>query len=497
MSNNNHTKEDEQFRRVFNGQCDITEECLDIINNVNNNYPNTTDLRINSDEDILTNLAWRLLGGYIANNTHLIRIILEGPDLTDANMVTLFESYVSSSTLKVLGLFSSNIHIDGVRKMLPLLLNSPQLVELSINDNNDINTECFELLISTLHNTGIKRLTFTGCNITNISALETYNPPSLETLGLSGNYIGRVGCIGREGCIIISNLLQKEGSTLKSLYLNKTGMRDEETQLFATALKHNTKLESITLAHNNDITERGHVAFLKLLNDVSSIENTYHSNGTLKTCVFSSYLSYRNIRIRMGEKTEVLKLIEAACEDYRSTDPGRAKVIRSHLNSQTLKKLCNLQGIEYSYSNIFADIEPVLLPKVLALIGSEHGQSEFYTALIHTAPDLLSYIDRKAMIQDTMAKNTARAAVLAAEYERKMAEYERKIAALKTEMLTETSHITAENNGLSNRLALIDLGDIKQSATGEYNGDKGEVGGGVDRGNSNSKKRGRERKNEE
>ena len=123
MSNNNHTKEDEQFRRVFNGQCDITEECLDIINNVNNNYPNTTDLRINSDEDILTNLAWRLLGGYIANNTHLIRIILEGPDLTDANMVTLFESYVSSSTLKVLGLFSSNIHIDGVRKMLPLLLN--------------------------------------------------------------------------------------------------------------------------------------------------------------------------------------------------------------------------------------------------------------------------------------------------------------------------------------------------------------------------------------
>ena len=59
-----------------------------------------------------------------------------------------------------------------------------------------------------------------------------------------------------------------------------------------------------------------------------------------------------------------------------------------------------------------------------------------------------------------MTKNTARAAALTAECERK-------IAALKNQLLSETSHITAENNGLSNRLALIELGDIKQSAVGE------------------------------
>ena len=162
--------------------------------------------------------------------------------------------------------------------------------------------------------------------------------------------------------------MQKEGSTLRGVYLNNTGMGDEEAELLVTSLKHNTKLELITLAHNEGITERGHVAFLKLLNDVSSIESTYHSNSTLTTCIVSSYSSYSEVR--RGEKTEVLKLIEAACNDNRSIDAGKAKVIRSHLNSQTLKRLCNLQGIEYSYSNIFADIEPVLLPEVLALIGS-------------------------------------------------------------------------------------------------------------------------------
>ena len=139
---------------------------------------------------------------------------------------------------------------------------------------------------------------------------------------------------------------------------------------------------------------------------------------------------------------------------------GRAKVIKYQLNSQTLKELCHLQGVEYIPGNIFSDIEPVLLPKILALIGSEHGQSELYTALVHTAPHLLSYIDRKALINNEMEKVEARGAA-------KVAEYERIIAALKTEMLTQKAD-------LSRRLAMIGLGDIKQSAF-EEGYDKGVV----------------------
>jgi len=479
MSNNNHIEEDEQFRRVFNGECDISEECLDTIRDVKNNYPTTTNLYIDSNEDILTELAWRVLGGYIANNTHLTQIVLEGPGLIS----TLFESFVRSSSIKLLLLDDNRFGLYGVQQMLPLLLNSPQLAELSINNNNNINTECFEILVSTLNNnTCIKRLTFGGCNITNITVLETYN---LQKLNLNCNNIGR------EGIITISNILQKEGSTLQRVYLNNTGMGDEEAELLATTLKNNTKLEAITLANNEGITERGCAAFLKLLNDVSSIESTYHSNSTLTTCIVST-IQYdraemsREISLFQGRGT--LILIEEACNDNQKIDAGKAKVIRSHLNSQTLKRLCNLQGIEYSYSNIFADVEPFLLPRILALIGDRHGHSELYTALIQTAPDLMSYLDRKALIRDTMAMNTARATALASDYESKVAEYqaeferkmaalkidhEGKTAALKTEFIGQTTRLTTENNELSNRLALIDLGDIKHSSAGECNGGKG------------------------
>lgn len=178
---------------------------------------------------------------------------------------------------------------------------------------------------------------------------------------------------------------------------------------------------------------------------------------------------------------------------------GRAKVIEYQLNSQKRKVLCQLQGIDFSYSNIFADIDPILLPNIIALIGDRHGQSELYTALIPTAPDLLSYIDRKALIDRTLAKNEAKAAVLShdcaqkvTKYEQKVEEYkkkyEKKMAALKTELLCETSRLTAENNELIDRRALIDVGDRNQAAArAKGDGCAAAGGGGVSRG----KKRGR------
>jgi len=74
-------------------------------------------------------------------------------------------------------------------------------------------------------------------------------------------------------------------------------------------------------------------------------------------------------------------------------------VIEYQLNSQKRKEQCRLQGIECSFiGNLFADIEPILMPNILALVGEEHGQNELYNTLLPTAPDLLSYIDRKVLL---------------------------------------------------------------------------------------------------
>ena len=72
-----------------------------------------------------------------------------------------------------------------------------------------------------------------------------------------------------------------------------------------------------------------------------------------------------------------------------------------------------MQGIEYtSIGSLFADINPKLLPDILALIGGNHGQSELYTALIQMVPDLLSCIDRNAMIKNEMTRNSLQMAEL-------------------------------------------------------------------------------------
>ena len=117
------------------------------------------------------------------------------------------------------------------------------------------------------------------------------------------------------------------------------------------------------------------------------------------------------------------------------------------------------------------------MPQILALIGDRHGQSELYTALIPTAPDLLSYIDRRAILNDVLAKNTARETSLSKEYKHKLAEcqaeYERKMASLKTEYSYETSRLTAHNVEVNNRLELIDLGDKKQLLGGKGEGNEG------------------------
>jgi len=272
-----------------------------------------------------------------------------------------------------------------------------------LSSNNNLNSECFEVFVSALNGKSFTELYLYHCNIKDISALETCSLPNLKLLVLSGNNISK------EGCITLSHLLHKEDTSLTTLYLDDTGINDEGAEVIAASIKHNTVLKGLNLKDNN-ISEEGCVAFLKLVADVSSIESTYNSNHTLTDCSFIRHA---------GNPNEIQSLINSACKinlnkQYESShSAGRAKVIENQLNSQNRKKLCRLQGIEYTSGSIFADVDPILLPKILALIRERHGHSELYTALIPAAPDLLSYNDRKALIDDELAKNMTQVTELA------------------------------------------------------------------------------------
>jgi len=449
----NNIDEDEQFNQAFGEHTSISKDCRRMIGFVRDVDIVIKRFMLHPHEAIhFSDLAWRLLGRYIANNKSVEELELDGSGIADQNMALLFEELTFSTSLKELDM--RNNHTFGnaelgvdIRTMIPFLENYPDLCQIFFN-NNHFNSECFELLVSALRIKGVKNLHLQNCNITNISALETYTIPNLYTLNLDQNNIGM------EGCITLSNLLQREGSSLTHLLLADTGIGDEEVELLANSLEDNTKLKELNLEGNYKITVKGRRALLKLLVDISSIETTYNSNCTLTSCYLDQILTNKFQEMKLNN--DVRLWIKHACLDNNrdstdSHDARRNKVIQYQFNSQNRKKVCELQGVEYLDSNVFADIEPVLLPKILASIGREHGQSELYTALINTAPDLMSFIDRKAMIKDQMARNLAKATTLKQQADA---------------LIRQASVIDAENDLLSSRLTLIDLGDMKRSAVG-------------------------------
>ena len=428
--------EDEQFNQAFGEHTGILK--FNTIKSIKNNDPNTTVFTLGSDDvDEFTDLAWKLLGRYITNNEHLSRLDLDESRLTDEKMASLFDELVSSRSLDRLDIDGNSFGIDGVRCMVPFLQNSPNLSALWLAGNRRIDSECFEVLVRALDGKSVKDLFFYQCNITDITALDRYNLPKLQTLNLNGSKIGR------EGCITLSNQLQKEGSTLKTLYLRDVGIGDQEAKTIAASLKHNKTLKQLYLSENN-LTNETYVVFFKLLVDISSIESTYTSNHTLIAC-------------ELNECNGDMKALNDACKENKlcSSNPeaaGRVKVRRYQLNTLMRKKLCELQSVEYSsVGNIFADMEVNLLPHILALIGRVRGQSEFYTSLLPVAPSLMSFINRKAILEEEKAKNSAQIA----------------------ELISKAAALTNKNDQIDKRLALIDSGNGKQMAV-----DGGKDGGG-------------------
>ena len=268
-------------------------------------------------------------------------------------------------TVKKINLEKNEIGIDGVRRMVPFLNNARNLISVDMDGNENIDTECFRLIVQALHAAGgsIKELILNNCNIDDITALDHCSLPSLKHLDLDFNNI----------------------------------------QSIPSSLDNYINLDTLSL-DGNKIGREGCRKLSKLLNDTSSIDRTYNSNH----CLTALYLP-RSTDATIQELTKHIKTAIKINEsnEGNSHAAGRAKVIETQLNSMKRKELSQLQGVNYSYESIFAEIEPILLPEILALVGEEHGQNEMYQMLLATAPDLASVVNRKGLLKQTIAKNVA------------------------------------------------------------------------------------------
>ena len=376
MESEQNCDDDNNFRHAFGEHTGISSRCREEIDRTKSNDPDLTALSLYlSDVGQFSDLALELLGGYIAKNEHLKDIDLEACGLTDAKMSLLFRNWTMGRSLSRLDLEGNEFGVDGVRSMVPFLNNARNLITLHMNNNDNINTACFILMVEALHAAGgsIEELILNQCNIDDITALEHYLLPRLTSLDLDHNNVQSMpsslenylkleqlwlegSSIGREGFKMIAKLLQNDGSFLKSLDLRSNNMDDLDAETLVNSLKCNTMMREFYLEGSN-VTEKILSAFSKLLNDISSIERTYNSNHNLihLNLTDSTDATIKKITRHINQAIRINKNNEG-----NSHAAGRAKVIETQLNSKKRKELPQLP-----YESIFAEIEPFFCQKFL------------------------------------------------------------------------------------------------------------------------------------
>ena len=155
-----YSPEEEQFNQAFG---ELSFRCRDGINDIKNNKSDTIGLKISSsNSQRFKDQAWQLLGGYIANNTHLRELDLNRCNLTDQKMALLFGGLIKSGSIRELDIQNNEcVGIEGVRCMVPFLESSRKLssIDFSVSsrfedyhydsdsDQSDsrFNSECFEV----------------------------------------------------------------------------------------------------------------------------------------------------------------------------------------------------------------------------------------------------------------------------------------------------------------------------------------------------------------
>ena len=88
---------------------------------------------------------------------------------------------------------------------------------------------------------------------------------------------------------------------------------------------------------------------------------------------------------------------------------ARDKVIESQLNERIRVEQCQLQGIECEHHGIylFSQMDSLLLPKVLELVGTRYSQSQFYRRLLQLCLPLRRSLKSSLLSTQLLARTSS------------------------------------------------------------------------------------------
>ena len=194
------------------------------------------------------------------------------------------------------------------------------------------------------NNTAILRKILDGCG-------------RLEDLGLSMNNLG-----GSEAIAVLADFISSN-HPLKVIHLHQNNISDDDTVLFAAALKNNKNLKRLSLMENDGITEEGDKNLMSALFDPTSMDSIVESNHT---CIPVTY-NIHDDDLRAQRMTLLHR-------DIILANIGTPSSIQKKIRKKVVLALCCRQDFEEEEPFDIAhlnDLPLQLMPRVLELI-QEH-----------------------------------------------------------------------------------------------------------------------------
>ena len=353
----------------------------------------------------LANEEWEEIGRAISSNINFHALQIMDGALDDHKMTYLFKGLTASKSIRELILHENGLSAAGLSSMESFLYNSKNLRLLKLVGNN-IGSEGFNYLLQALFDINIvETMNCSQCGIESIQIDNNCVPRSLVKLVLGDNNIDASGC--KE----LAKLLEGKESALEILGLENNKIGDEGVVILADALKKNTTLKSLHL-NGIGMSTKGRLSLLALVNDISTIKATLHSNHTLTTITKENiedegkdFFADCFIEMALAFNRQYIGNFEVA---------GKEKLIRTQLGLQTRKLMAYIQGVQQS---LYSQINPLHLPEVLSVIGRRLKVGELNTALRTFIVELLETVNRKKCLQQKMEYHLAQVEQIRAELE--------------------------------------------------------------------------------
>ena len=289
------------------------------------------------------------IGAAIGRNTQLKELIvhkLHGREVED-----FVHGLAANISIKKLRFSECNLYHGAIFSILtPFFTDNHNLESLSINECN-FWQECIDTLASALE----KFNTLKEFNLRNPYESVTLTTSLIEAIAGHSSLIELSLCgaaFGKNGCVVVAAMLQKEGPKLALLDLMDTGMNDKQAVTLANGMRGNNSLKELELG-DNCITRTGWLeVFAALGNTRCILENLGLRGNDINDFILRMFL------LIVLQNNNTLKSLDLS-GNIKITSAGWEQLFR-YLQSPN----CRLEEIDLS-SNRFNDELIISLSNVL------------------------------------------------------------------------------------------------------------------------------------